>query len=69
VERVNKFFAGFFTLIGKMIPITTPTDKLRKEITHAASRRRDKRQILCVGRYTNGYYLKPSLEEALACGT
>ena len=35
----------------------------------SASGRQDKRQILCVGGYTNGYYLKPSLEEALAYGT
>jgi hypothetical protein len=35
----------------------------------SASKRRDKRQILCVGRYTDGYYLKPTLKEALAYGT
>lgn len=35
----------------------------------SASKRRDKRQILCVGHYTNKAYLKPSLEEALAYGT
>ncbi len=35
----------------------------------STSKRQDKRQILVVGRYTNGKYLKPTLEEALAYGT
>ena len=35
----------------------------------SASRRQNKRQILCVGSYTNRQYLKPTLEEALSYGT
>ncbi len=35
----------------------------------AASKRQDKRQILCVGSYTGKKYLKPTLAEALAYGT
>jgi hypothetical protein len=35
----------------------------------SASRRQNKRQILCVGSYTNRHYLKPTLEEALSYGT
>ena len=35
----------------------------------SASTRLDRRQILAIGKYTNGSYLKPSLEEALAYGT
>lgn len=35
----------------------------------SASKRQNKRQILFVGRYTNGKYLKPSAEEALSYGT
>jgi hypothetical protein len=35
----------------------------------STSRRRDKRQILAVGSYTNRAYLKPTIEEALAYGT
>jgi len=35
----------------------------------SASRRQSKRQILCVGSYTNRHYLKPTLEEALSYGT
>lgn len=35
----------------------------------SASRRKDKRQILMVGSYTNRRYIKPTLEEALSYGT
>ena len=35
----------------------------------SASRRQNKRQILCVGSYSDRHYLKPTLEEALSYGT
>lgn len=35
----------------------------------SASSRKNKRQILCVGSYTNKHYLQPTLVEALSYGT
>ncbi len=35
----------------------------------SSSRRRNSRQILAIGKYTNKKYLKPTLEEALSYGT